>query len=65
MRESNPRPLVYETTALPSKLKWLSLVKAGYMFIFLSLVIIKMETRAPMFGTAEKRSTMLENKVIE
>ena len=24
-----------------------------------------METWAPMFGTAEKRSTLLENKVIE
>lgn len=24
-----------------------------------------METRAAMFGTAEKRSTLLENKVIE
>ena len=29
------------------------------------LIKIIMETRAPMFGTAEKRSTLLENKIIE
>lgn len=36
------------------------------MIFFLKLINKnKMETRASMFSTAEKRSTLLENKVIE